>query len=358
MRGSGSGTAWRDRPQALVDGDHPRDWLHEERLPADGRHRRRRRTTSRTSTRSTFAHFLYDNGRPPRFLAKAGCSTSRSSAGSCAAPARSRSTASRPTRPAPCARGRRGPGAASASVVYPEGTLTRDPGLWPMTRQDRRRPDRAGDRRPVIPVAQWGAQEMLAPYGKRPRLFPRKTVHVTAGPPVDLDDLAAASRRAEVLREATDRIMARDHRAARGDPRRAAAGRALRPAHGRAAGDRQPRRPTTTRTDGGPHDASRRARRRVAGARRSPWCSPTPATTSSLWARRAEVVTAIDQRTTRTPTTCRASSCPRRSRATADPAEALLGAEVVVLAVPSQTLRANLTELGAAAARRTRCWSP
>ena len=35
---------------------------------------------------------------------------------------------------------------------------------------------------------------------------------------------------------------------------------------------------------------------------------------------------------------------PSAVRATADAAEALLGADVVVLAVPSQSLRANLTE--------------
>jgi 1-acyl-sn-glycerol-3-phosphate acyltransferase len=39
---------------------------------------------------------------------------------------------------------------------------------------------------PVIPVAHWGTQDIL-PYGeKKPRLLPRKTVHVLAGPPVDL----------------------------------------------------------------------------------------------------------------------------------------------------------------------------
>ncbi len=47
---------------------------------------------------------------------------------------------------------------------------------------------------PVIPVAQWGPQQLLAPYAKRPHFFPRKTMHVWAGPPVDLDDVPATSR--------------------------------------------------------------------------------------------------------------------------------------------------------------------
>ena len=45
--------------------------------------------------------------------------------------------------------------------------------------------------------------------------------------------------------------------------------------------------------------------------------------------------------------TCRASRLPATLRATADPAEALAGAELVVLAVPAQTLRENLTGLAA-----------
>jgi 1-acyl-sn-glycerol-3-phosphate acyltransferase len=60
---------------------------------------------------------------------------------------------------------------------------------------------------PVIPVAQWGPQEVLAPYSKRVRLFPRKTMHVRAGKPVDLEDLYDKPVTATVLREATGRIM-------------------------------------------------------------------------------------------------------------------------------------------------------
>lgn len=92
-------------------------------------------------------------------------------------------------------------------VVYPEGTITRQPDLWPMT-------GRTGAARialsadvPVIPVAQWGVQEILAPYARRPRLLPRKTVWMSAGPPVDLSDLVDKTQTPEVLREATDRIM-------------------------------------------------------------------------------------------------------------------------------------------------------
>jgi 1-acyl-sn-glycerol-3-phosphate acyltransferase len=61
---------------------------------------------------------------------------------------------------------------------------------------------------PVIPVAQWGAQEVIGPYRKEFRILPRKVMRVTAGPPVDLDDLRGRDLDAKTLREATERIVA------------------------------------------------------------------------------------------------------------------------------------------------------
>lgn len=92
--------------------------------------------------------------------------------------------------------------------IYPEGTLTRDPDLWPMVGKTGAARVALATRCPVIPVAQWGAQDLLAPYSARLRLFPRKTMHVMAGPPVDLSDLYDLPRDHGVLAEATARIMA------------------------------------------------------------------------------------------------------------------------------------------------------
>ncbi len=59
----------------------------------------------------------------------------------------------------------------------------------------------------MIPVAQWGAQRIL-PYGSvRPHLFPRTTVRVVAGPPVDLSAFEGQPLNSKVLREATEVIM-------------------------------------------------------------------------------------------------------------------------------------------------------
>ena len=57
-------------------------------------------------------------------------------------------------------------------------------------------------------MAIWGPQEVLGTYQKKLRLFPRATMHVVAGPPVDLADLYERPITREVLQQATDRIMA------------------------------------------------------------------------------------------------------------------------------------------------------
>ena len=95
----------------------------------------------------------------------------------------------------------------AAVIFYPEGTTTLDRAWWPMAA-------RTGVARlalatgvPVIPVANWGTQEIV-PFGTRKlRLFPRKTVHVMAGPPVDLSQWSGQQDSAKALRAATDAIM-------------------------------------------------------------------------------------------------------------------------------------------------------
>jgi 1-acyl-sn-glycerol-3-phosphate acyltransferase len=94
-------------------------------------------------------------------------------------------------------------------VIYPEGTITTDPTLWPMRGKTgaARLALRTGC--PVIPVGQWGAQEIL--YGKRigmPRVLPRKRISMLVGDPVPLDDLRAVPQTPEVIVQATGRIMA------------------------------------------------------------------------------------------------------------------------------------------------------
>ncbi len=99
--------------------------------------------------------------------------------------------------------------AGRAVVVYPEGTITFDPELWPMRGKTGAARLALETSCPVIPIGQWGAQEIM--YGRRhhlPKLLPRKTLRLAVGDPVPLDDLRAAPVTAASLTEATDRIMA------------------------------------------------------------------------------------------------------------------------------------------------------
>ncbi|OIH83659.1 1-acyl-sn-glycerol-3-phosphate acyltransferase [Arthrobacter sp. UCD-GKA] len=92
-------------------------------------------------------------------------------------------------------------------VIYAEGTLTRDPDLWPMRGHTGAARLALQTGAPVIPMAHWGAQELFPRYAKGLKLFPRKRVTVMAGDPVDLDDLRDVPLTRTVLLEATERIM-------------------------------------------------------------------------------------------------------------------------------------------------------
>ena len=92
-------------------------------------------------------------------------------------------------------------------IIYPEGSLTRDPGLWPMRGKTGavRMALEAGV--PLIPAAHWGTQHLMPRYGKGIRPFPRKHIQILFGPPVDLSDFAGRTDQ-KAMTEATDRVMA------------------------------------------------------------------------------------------------------------------------------------------------------
>lgn len=153
------------------------------------------------------AHFVYDHGRLPRYLAKSGLFKNKAlahfltSAGQIPVERLSRSAVGAYDAAVAAVR------AGECVVVYPEGTLSRDPELWPMTGKSGAARIALETGCPVIPVGQWGAQDVLPPYSKKPKLFPRQHVTMKAGDPVDLSDLVAEARTPEVVAEATNRIM-------------------------------------------------------------------------------------------------------------------------------------------------------
>lgn len=95
-----------------------------------------------------------------------------------------------------------------AVVIYPEGTITCEPDLWPMAGKTGAARIALRTGCPVVPIGQWGAQDLM--YGRQihfPKLLPRKTLRLLVGDPVELNDLRDKPVGAAVLAEATDRIM-------------------------------------------------------------------------------------------------------------------------------------------------------
>jgi 1-acyl-sn-glycerol-3-phosphate acyltransferase len=96
----------------------------------------------------------------------------------------------------------------AAVIIYPEGTATRDPDLWPMAGKTGVARLALATGAPVIPVARWGTQNVL-PYGStKLKVWPRQTVRTVAGKQVDLSEWAGKQTSARALRAATDAIMA------------------------------------------------------------------------------------------------------------------------------------------------------
>lgn len=181
-------------------------WRHGERIPARGGCVIALNHLSHVDPLIA-AHVVWDHGRLPRYLAKDTLWRNRflgallrnaqqipvSRDGAAAADAFGAAV--------------RAVEAGECVLVYPEGTLTRDPDLWPML-------GRTGAARialrtgcPVIPIGQWGAQDLLAPYARKPQLLPRTKVTLTVGEPVDLSAYADRPLDSRTLTEATETIM-------------------------------------------------------------------------------------------------------------------------------------------------------
>lgn len=95
-----------------------------------------------------------------------------------------------------------------AVVIYPEGTLTRDPELWPMKGRTGAARLALGTGAKVIPVVHWGAQEVFPRYAKGFKIFPRKRVKVVVGDPIDLSEFNGRTGDKATLEAMTEVIMA------------------------------------------------------------------------------------------------------------------------------------------------------
>jgi 1-acyl-sn-glycerol-3-phosphate acyltransferase len=185
-----------------------RDWRGAEHIPAEGGIIVAANHVSELDPLA-LGHFLIDHGRAPRFLAKAELFRKPPLKwifeGAQQIPVyRHAPDAAAVLQPAVDALAR-----GECVLIYPEGSATRDPDLWPMKA-------RTGVARvallsgaPVIPIAQWGPQEILPYKARRPKLFPRHIMKILAGAPVDLNAYVDKPLTAELLRAVTDTVMHR-----------------------------------------------------------------------------------------------------------------------------------------------------
>jgi 1-acyl-sn-glycerol-3-phosphate acyltransferase len=160
-----------------------------------------------------FAHFLFSNGRAVRFLAKASLfkvpvlGFILHGAGQVPVDRETKGSEAMPQALAFLKAGH-------CVGIYPEGTLTRDKDLWPMKAKTGLARLAIMSKVPVIPCAQWGAEEILMPYAKVPRIWKRTKVTVVAGPALDFspwygkeDDFAAVQEATEYAMSAVTRLL-------------------------------------------------------------------------------------------------------------------------------------------------------
>lgn len=93
-------------------------------------------------------------------------------------------------------------------IVYPEGTLTRDPDMWPMRGKTGAVRLALAGGIPLVPMAHWGVQEILPRYG-RLRFPRRRSVVIEVGPAMDLSEFDGQQTQSAALVRATDVVMER-----------------------------------------------------------------------------------------------------------------------------------------------------
>ncbi len=153
------------------------------------------------------AHYVYDAGRWPQFLAKSSLFKIPVLGPVIRAVRqipvhRGTIDASKALDAAIAAIGR-----GEAVIIYPEGTTPKKGDLWPGK-------GKTGIARlwletgvPVIPVATWGAQQVFDPRVRKLRLRPNTPVTVRAGEPIDLSEFRGVAPTAPNLYAITEKIM-------------------------------------------------------------------------------------------------------------------------------------------------------
>jgi 1-acyl-sn-glycerol-3-phosphate acyltransferase len=92
-------------------------------------------------------------------------------------------------------------------LIFPEGTLTRDPKLWPMRGKPGAVRLALQSGAPLYPVAHWGVDRILGNYSKRFSPGFWKRVDVVVGPEIDLSEFRGRDLTSEELAQATEKVM-------------------------------------------------------------------------------------------------------------------------------------------------------
>ena len=157
----------------------------------------------------TFTHFLYNNGRAPRYLGKESVfrvpiiGTVIKGAGQIPVSRESKDAVKGLEHAIAVLK------AGHLLGVYPEGTLTRDENLWPMRAKTGVARLALITGAPVYPCASWGPEKVLPPYSKKLHIFPRTRVSVLMGEPVDLSRWQGKHEDPIAVEAAADHIMDR-----------------------------------------------------------------------------------------------------------------------------------------------------
>ena len=183
-----------------------RDWKGAENIPAQGRVIVASNHMSYLDV-LVFTHFLYRNGRAPRYIGKEGVFKvpvigKIVLAAGMVPVARESKDASKALDHAV-----RLLNVGHCVGVYPEGTLTRDPNGWPMVAKTGLARLAIATQTPVVPIAQWGSQIVMPTYEKKIKFFPRTPIKILVGDPLDLSPWYGKENDAEALREATAFVM-------------------------------------------------------------------------------------------------------------------------------------------------------
>jgi 1-acyl-sn-glycerol-3-phosphate acyltransferase len=91
--------------------------------------------------------------------------------------------------------------------IYPEGTLTREPNLWPMRGKTGAIRVALNSGVPVYPIAHWGSEQIMGRYSSKFRPGFWKKVQILVGDEIDLAKYRKENLTPQELLEATELVM-------------------------------------------------------------------------------------------------------------------------------------------------------